>query len=78
MDLCVSAMSEDTTPGPEEMRARRSRTKRIGKQLRQLYDEVTQEDIPDDFLQLLEEADSKRSTRESRQSDDAERDTEGA
>jgi hypothetical protein len=36
---------------------RRARTKRIGKQLRALYDEVAQEDVPDEFLRLLQDAD---------------------
>ena len=36
------------------------RTQRIGEQLRRVYDEVAQEDVPDEFLRLLEEADRAR------------------
>ncbi len=36
------------------------RTQRIGEQLRRVYDEVAQEDVPDEFLRLLEEADKAR------------------
>ncbi|KCZ93913.1 NepR family anti-sigma factor [Hyphomonas johnsonii] len=32
---------------------------KIGDQLRQLYEEVAREDVPDDFLKLLEEAEKK-------------------
>ena len=32
---------------------------KIGTSLRQLYDEVLNEDVPDDFLNLLRKADSK-------------------
>lgn len=33
---------------------------KIGKSLQQMYDEVLSEDVPDDFLALLEQADKKR------------------
>jgi hypothetical protein len=33
---------------------------KIGEQLRRLYDEVAQEDVPDEFLKMLEEADKKQ------------------
>lgn len=36
---------------------RRQRTKRIGRHLRQIYDDVAQEDVPKEFLDLLEQAD---------------------
>ena len=39
------------------------RTQRIGEQLRRVYDEVAQEDIPDEFLRLLEEADHARTSK---------------
>lgn len=42
--------------------ALRVRQKRIGSQLKQLYDEIVSEDVPDDFLKLLEEADKKSSS----------------
>lgn len=31
----------------------------VGAALRQMHDKVTQEDIPDDFLRLLDEIDSR-------------------
>ena len=43
---------------PEQKR----RGDRLGQQLRQLYDDVTQENVPDDFMRLLEEADRKRAS----------------
>ncbi|NNC37744.1 MAG: hypothetical protein EX271_01605 [Acidimicrobiales bacterium] len=33
---------------------------KIGTSLRQMYDDVVKEPIPDDFLSLLEKADSKK------------------
>ena len=41
----------------DEQRARKVRQKRIGEQLRKIYDDVTSEPVPDDFLNLLEQAD---------------------
>ena len=38
---------------------------KIGDQLRRLYDDVAQEDVPDEFLKLLEEADKKQSSKPS-------------
>lgn len=40
-----------------ETRERRARNRKIGEKLRQIYDEVASEPVPDDFLKLLEEAD---------------------
>ena len=50
----------ETEDSAEDMRDRRSRQKRIGNQLRRLYDNVATEPVPDDFLKLLEEADKKK------------------
>lgn len=38
----------------------RARSKRIGAKLQQLYDDVVNEEIPEDFLKILREADDKR------------------
>ncbi len=35
---------------------------KIGDQLRRIYEDVAQEDVPDEFLKLLEQADKKRSS----------------
>lgn len=40
---------------------RKRRGDRLGEQLRRLYDDVTHENVPDDFLRLLEEADRSHS-----------------
>ena len=47
----------------EDSIAQRARQRRLGLQLRQLYDEVISEEIPDDFLKLLEEADKSSDAR---------------
>ncbi|MEQ1783396.1 MAG: NepR family anti-sigma factor [Hyphomonadaceae bacterium] len=39
----------------------RRRQDPIGRRLRQMYDDVVSEDIPDDFLGFLEQADDRRS-----------------
>ncbi|WP_147303754.1 NepR family anti-sigma factor [Parvularcula marina] len=55
-------MTDQKDTNPLEKRERRMRTNRIGRQLRQIYDDVIQEDVPDDFLKLLEDADNNRSS----------------
>ncbi|MEM6650408.1 MAG: NepR family anti-sigma factor [Pseudomonadota bacterium] len=39
-----------TDSNSSEARERRNRAKRIGESLKKLYDDVTQEDIPEDFF----------------------------
>ena len=36
------------------------RQKKIGERLKRMYDEVVEEDIPDDFLSLLESIDNAK------------------
>lgn len=50
-------MDHKSGGGAEDDRSRKLRQKRIGDQLRRLYDEVAQEPVPDEFLSLLEQAD---------------------
>ncbi|MEM1106934.1 MAG: NepR family anti-sigma factor [Pseudomonadota bacterium] len=50
-------MNDTKRPTKTDTRGAAKRQKRIGDQLRQLYDEVASEPVPDDFLKLLEEAD---------------------
>ena len=38
---------------------RKRRGDRLGEQLRRMYDDVTHENVPDEFLKLLEEADRR-------------------
>lgn len=47
--------TEDSSNEPK--RARQARQKRLGDQLRRLYDDVANEPVPDEFLKLLQEAD---------------------
>ena len=58
-------MSNDNTGAANDKRApktdfdKEALPDKIGTSLRQLYDEVLSEDVPDDFLNLLRKADSK-------------------
>ena len=40
-----------------DSRVARRRQDAIGRRLRQMYDDVVNEDVPDDFMSLLEQAD---------------------
>ena len=56
-------MDEKKTTGRNEAGTdRKRRGDRLGEQLRRLYDDVTHENVPDDFLRLLEQADRSRSS----------------
>ncbi|MAT34540.1 MAG: hypothetical protein CMK06_05290 [Ponticaulis sp.] len=55
-----TSMNNKPERDDDDQRERRSRQKRIGNQLRRLYEDVATEPVPDDFLQLLEEADRKK------------------
>lgn len=50
--------SRPKSPGLDEARLRQQA---IGVRLRQLFDEMVNEPVPDDFLQILRRADDKRS-----------------
>ncbi len=53
--------SGDSSGGrPVDARVARRRQDAIGRRLRQMYDEVVNEDVPDDFLSFLEQADSQK------------------
>ena len=59
-------MSEKKTRGPEVGDSRqneeiRSRQSGIGRRLRQMYDDVVNEPIPDDFADLLNQIDRSKS-----------------
>lgn len=53
-----SDMDQKSEGMAEDNRSRKVRQKRIGDQLRRLYDDVTNEPVPDEFLSLLEQADN--------------------
>lgn len=55
-------MNDNSAKDNQARRERRLRSTRIGRHLRQIYDDVVQEDVPDEFLELLEQADKKRSS----------------
>lgn len=46
---------------PVDARVARRRQDPIGRRLRQMYDDVVSEDVPDEFLSFLEQADERRS-----------------
>ncbi len=52
-------VSKDQNPNREKARAIRARQRVIGRELRRLYDGVAQEPVPDEFLDLLRQIDSK-------------------
>lgn len=51
----------DSGAKPVDARVARRRQDPIGRRLRQMYDEVVNEDVPDDFLSFLEKADERMS-----------------
>lgn len=51
----------DSGSKPVDARVARRRQDPIGRRLRQMYDEVVNEDVPDDFLSFLEQADERNS-----------------
>ena len=51
----------DSGAKPEDARVARRRQDPIGRRLRQMYDDVVGEDIPDDFMSFLEQADERKS-----------------
>lgn len=46
-------------PG-DDKRAMRARQQAIGRELRRYYDSVAEEPIPEDFLELLQQIDSRK------------------
>lgn len=56
-------MSEDNSGGsdakPVDPRLARRRQDALGRRLRQMYDEVVEEPVPDDFMSFLEQADRR-------------------
>ena len=52
-------VTKDQNPNREKARAIRARQRAIGRELRRMYDDVAQENIPDDFLDLLQQIDNK-------------------
>jgi hypothetical protein len=51
----------DSGAKPVDARVARRRQDPIGRRLRQMYDDVVGEDIPDDFMSFLEQADERKS-----------------
>lgn len=58
------SMAKDTSGGesgsrPVDSRVARRRQDPLGRRLRQMYDEVVSEEVPEDFLSFLEKADER-------------------
>ena len=52
---------EDAGAKPVDARVARRRQDPIGRRLRQMYDDVVSEDVPNDFMSFLEKADERKS-----------------
>ncbi|MEJ0027453.1 MAG: NepR family anti-sigma factor [Rhizomicrobium sp.] len=52
-------MSKEQNPNREKARAIRARQRVIGRELRRIYDAVSQEPVPDEFMDLLRRIDAK-------------------
>lgn len=50
---------KETRPDKVKNRAIRARQRAIGRELRRMYDEVTREPVPDEFLELLRKIDDE-------------------
>ena len=50
-------VSNEQNSDREKARAVRARQRAIGRELRRMYDDVVQENVPDDFLDLLHKID---------------------
>lgn len=56
-------VKKDLSTDRDKAIAARARQRAIGRELRRMFDDVVQEDVPDDFLELLQkidEADEKK------------------
>lgn len=62
----------DSGAKPVDARVARRRQDPIGRRLRQMYDEVVGENVPDDFMSFLEQADERMSDGQSNGTDHAE------
>lgn len=59
-----STVSDEERPN-EKARAIRARQRAIGRELRRMYDDVAQEQIPDDFMDLLQKIDEAAEAKKS-------------
>lgn len=62
----------DSGSKPVDARVARRRQDPIGRRLRQMYDEVVSEDVPDDFMSFLEQADERKADSNGNGTDHAE------
>lgn len=51
-------LASEDSPERENARAIRARQRAIGRELRRMYDDVAQENVPQDFLDLLKKIDN--------------------
>ena len=76
-------MGKDMTgddPGsrPVDARTARRRQDPIGRRLRQMYDDVVSENVPDDFLAFLEQADERKAEEAAGQETEAKKSASGS
>lgn len=61
--------SGDSGAKPVDARTARRRQDQLGRRLRQMYDEVVGEPIPDDFLSILGKADARANSKTDKSGD---------
>ena len=59
-----ATVSDEERPN-EKARAIRARQRAIGRELRRMYDDVAQEQVPDDFMDLLQQIDEAQEGKKS-------------
>jgi hypothetical protein len=59
-----ATVSDEERPN-EKARAIRARQRAIGRELRRMYDDVAQEQVPDDFMELLQKIDEAAEAKKS-------------
>jgi len=59
-----ATVSDEERPN-EKARAIRARQRAIGRELRRMYDDVAQEQVPDDFMDLLQKIDEAAEAKKS-------------
>lgn len=71
--VSVSPKSDEPSKrSSPDRRERSARSRNLGDKLRRIYDDVVEESIPDEFMQLLENADKAERKKQSGSSSDGE------
>ena len=61
-----NVVTKETRPERAKNRAVKARQRALGRELRRIYDEVTREPVPDDFLDLLKKIDDENASGDDR------------